>query len=650
MAIVRSDKSETQPDRDPRLTVRGVVLGVLSIAGMSLYITHFGGALIKSYLPVAIMVPFLIWVIVNLGLKAVAPRWALSRAELLTILSMMWIIGNLPAIGWAQYNVSTTMGVSFLASPENRLGDLVIPVLPKWLFLDATQPAIHQALAGLEPNASIPWLTWLRPQIWWLVGSLPVILAAYFASIILFRQWDQNERLVFPMSAYPVALLDEKEGSRLPTILTDRMFWLGFACVAGVYVWNFIGYWWDDYPSITLFGGARSKALDLGKYCRPYYFRIQPMIMGLSFLCPLDILFSFWTYHIFDIYREGLMNRFGFSLGLRGQTASGKELTMLEAHGVLVLLVGWSIWIARFHIRDTIRKAISGINDDGVPVSYRTAWVGFGLSGAIFVGWCLSSGLTFPAAMIQTVLMFVAFFGVSKYAAQTGFTFINSPGRKGGDIILSLLGTKSLSPSSTAMLTLINRHTFLGQARRLSAIPAIPHFFRMIGSGFRRSGLVSSVVPIAYVIGFFLTSWIYIYVCYDEGGLNGRFAALDVSHLIRRVPLIAEERITYFDYIKVWAWFWGLGLGGVLVYLRWRFAWWPIHPAAFAFPTNYYGFSIFLTWLAKAAIIRFWGVLGYRRAMSFAFGMVTGYLFGVGADSIIDAVFFPDGGHWVHGW
>ena len=162
--------------------------------------------------------------------------------------------------------------------------------------------------------------------------------------------------------------------------------------------------------------------------------------------------------------------------------------------------------------------------------------------------------------------------------------------------------------------------------------------------------LVATALPIAYVAGFFLVSWIYVYLFYMEGGLNGRFAGLDVSYLVRRVPLIAEERITYFDYVKIWAWIWGAGLGGLLVFLRWRLAWWPLHPAAFAFPTSYYGFSIFLTWVAKSLIIRFWGVLGYRRAIPFAFGMVTGYLFGVGADSLIDATFFPDGGHWVHGW
>ena len=650
MAIASSPSVEPAVARDEALTIRGVVLGILSIGGMALWITHHGGALIKSYLPVAIMVPFLMWVVGNCFLKMVAPRWALRRIELLTILSMMWIIGNLPAIGWAHYNVSSTVGVSFLASPENRLDDFVVPVLPKWLFLDASGPEIQRGFSGVESHREIPWLNWLRPQFWWLVGSLPVIMAAYFASIILFRQWDQNERLVFPLSAFPVALVEENEGSAFPRIFSERMFWLGFAFVGGIYVWNFIGYWWDDFPSVTLFGSARSKALELGKYYRPYYFRVQPMIMGLAFLCPTDILFSFAFYNVFDIYREGLMNRFGFSLGIRGQAAGGKELTMLEAHGVLVMLVGWSLWIARAHIRDTWRKAVSGRDDDGVPIRYRTAWFGIAMSGLIFVGWCLSAGLTLPATLIQMVLMFIAFFGVSKFAAQTGFTFLNSPGRKGGDVILSLAGTKNLSPSSTAMLTLMNRHTFLGQARRMSACPSIPHFFRMIGNGFQRRTLVASALPLAYILGFFVTSWIFIYVFYLEGGLNGRFAGLDVSYLVRRVPLIAEERITHFDYLKVWAWIWGIGLGGLLVYLRARFTWWPLHPAAFAFPTSYYGFSIFLVWVAKAVIIRFWGVLGYRKAIPFAFGMVTGYLFGVGADSVIDSVFFPDGGHWVHGW
>ena len=205
MAAVSSAMLQAKPVE--RVTARSVLLGMLSIGGMAFYITHYGGALIKSYLPVAVLVPFLIWVLANTALKRLFPSLALSKTELLTILSMMWIVGNLPAIGWAQYNVSTTVGTTFYASPENRLGDFAVPVLPKWLFLQAEDPTIHQAFPGLEQGQSIPWLQWLRPQLWWLVG--------------------------------------------------------------GIFMWNIVGYWWDDYPRITLFGGARSKALDLGKILPP---------------------------------------------------------------------------------------------------------------------------------------------------------------------------------------------------------------------------------------------------------------------------------------------------------------------------------------------------------------------------------------------
>ena len=90
---------------------------------------------------------------------------------------------------------------------------------------------------------------------------------------------------------------------------------------------------------------------------------------------------------------------------------------MIEAHGALVMLVGWSLWIARSHIRETFRKAVSGIDDDGVPIRYRTAWIGFGMSGLIFAFWFMAAGLTPLATLLQTVGIFVALFGVTKYAA-----------------------------------------------------------------------------------------------------------------------------------------------------------------------------------------------------------------------------------------
>ena len=70
-------RSRERPERKPsaeRVTFRSVVLGLLTIVGMSLYITYFGRNLIKNYMPVAAVLPFVAWVFVNTGVKLCVPR------------------------------------------------------------------------------------------------------------------------------------------------------------------------------------------------------------------------------------------------------------------------------------------------------------------------------------------------------------------------------------------------------------------------------------------------------------------------------------------------------------------------------------------------------------------------------------------------
>ena len=105
------------------------------------------------------------------------------------------------------------------------------------------------------------------------------------------------------------------------------------------------------------------------------------------------------------------------------------KILMLEAHGALVFLVGWSVWFSRSPLNETLRNAASAdrASDPGVPVTYRTAWLGLGVSVVFLGGWCVAAGMEVWATVLQLILMFIELFGVAKYAAVTGFTFL-SPG------------------------------------------------------------------------------------------------------------------------------------------------------------------------------------------------------------------------------
>ena len=140
-----------------------------------------------------------------------------------------------------------------------------------------------------------------------------------------------------------------------------------------------------------------------------------------------------------------------------------------------------------------------------------------------------------------------------------------------------------------------------------------------------------------------------LYLCYMEGGLNAAYM-YDWTVMLGQVGLIEGTEPTYFDPQKLLVWLFGVGEAGLLTFLSARFASWPIHPVGLAFPHHTYGFAIFLVWLCKSLTLRFGGVGLYRRSLPFWYGIVVGYLVGVGTSSVVDAIWFRGAGHWAHGW
>lgn len=650
---VSERESNPLPVEQPReqVTLRAVLLGLVTILWVGFYITYYGRSMAKSYMPVGVLIPFIGWLGINLVLKCTVPRIALSRTELLTIFSMMWIVGNLPRIGWALHAISSISGPEYFASPENRFRESVIPFLPRWLFVDARDPRIYGLFEGLAPGASIPWVLWAKPLYGWLSGCLATVMAAFFVSVLFFKQWHEKERLVFPMATFPVALLHESEGSRVPTVFRDKIFWVGFAFTAGIVAWNIAGYFVISLPRITLFDRDLTKAVHIGHHFPDYYLKVQPLLMGLAYLCPLDILFSFWVFNFVNIFKVGMLNRTGFAVGLPGQSTTGAELTMLEAHGALVVLVVWSVWVAREHLKETLQKAFRGhrSKDDGAPVSYRVAWVGLALSTVALGGWFISIGLSPSAMALQMILIFICYFGLTKYAATTGFVFLTPAGGKGASILYSLMGTAHMSPRSQAMTRLVSDHIFLGSPIRTTVMPAIPHMFRMLANPLKRHFLIWGSIPLAYLVGFFVAAILFIYRCYLEGGLNGHLVTWGMEGLSNQVVYMEGSKVTYFDPQKTAVWMLGGLEAGAMTFLRARFAWWPLHPAALAFPTRY-GFGLLIVWLVKWVVIRYGGAKLYQQSLPFWYGAIVGYLAGIAASSLVDAVWFPHQSHFVHGW
>ena len=612
-----------QPERTrSTLTVRGVVLGVATGVLLNLYSNYagliIGGAsLVKSQLPMAMLLPFVAWLLINTILRLIVPRLALSGGELVVIYSLSWIVGTMSASGWLAYWGGIVSSPVYYASAENRWEEVLFNVIPWWCYPTDSKEVIVAFYEGLPEGAGIPWSGWLSPLYWWFSFSIALVIAGLCLSVVFQRQWEDAERLTFPLSTFAVALTEGFDGKeRIPPVFKDRAFQAGFLVVFLVIVWNIAGYFTQELPRISIYDTVHFKALPVGRMFPPVYLRVMPPVIGLTYLCNSDMLLSFWLFRLIAILKEGVMARLGVSAGYSaasnatiGQAKS--EIILLESHGAMVFLAVWSVWIARDHLRhvwQAARAGVRGPGDDGV-MPYRVALLGFSLGTLYLLACFLAMGLTPWMAVCQLGLIYIAYFTLTKFTAATGFPYLFPVAEKGGNIILSLGGTSGMTAKEIVGMGTINSYAFFGRSR-IPAWPALPHYLRLFGSDRRRHWTPWTVI-LVFSATFIGSCLLIIYLGYEHAGQNlglSGFVSANRDTYHRMVSAVIDTERTGFNPGKTTVWLWGIAGAGLLMVLYNRIPWWPLHPLGLAFQdsngSEYYAFSILLTWAAKGLILR----------------------------------------------
>ena len=160
MAISQPDP-QIQPTVSPRITGRSILLGLLT-AGLMAYsqnvleIVLHAGSLVKSSFPVALILGFLIWVVINMFIARFSPKSVLSRHEMMVIFATMWIVGMMPGVGWMGYFIGALPAPHFFASPENRWAELFLDELPHWAFPEPTPWIMDRFYFGLHTANTFP--------------------------------------------------------------------------------------------------------------------------------------------------------------------------------------------------------------------------------------------------------------------------------------------------------------------------------------------------------------------------------------------------------------------------------------------------------------------------------------------------------------
>ncbi|HLA41771.1 MAG TPA: DUF6785 family protein, partial [Candidatus Glassbacteria bacterium] len=287
-----TDRGPRTMDDGRRSRWRAVALGVLlttwinGFDPISRYLIH-SSSFTNSHLPFAMLLGLLFLAYgYNPLVRSLRPRWALDRQDLAAVLAIGFLGSSVPTM--AARFIGVVSAPDYFASPENEWPDYVLPNLQRWLVPSNAGGGVGRFYRGQPPGQTAPWEVWAGPLFWWFSLIACILLGCFCLSVILRKQWSENERLAFPLVELPLMLVQQPEpGRRLPRFFGERPFWIGFGVPAAMLLWNTAGHF---LPGLPVFAFLNSNNLvPLGRGFLSLYFRFDFYVICFAYFTPLNI-------------------------------------------------------------------------------------------------------------------------------------------------------------------------------------------------------------------------------------------------------------------------------------------------------------------------------------------------------------------------
>ena len=638
------------------ITWRAVLVGLafaILINAWVAYSSYIVNASIMSlaHLPVAAFFPFVVMVLgVNVVLKAVRPAAVFGPTELMVIFFMALTASTVPGWAFTTYIVALIASPYYFATTENRWAVTFHEYLPQWLVARPYDNAMTWFWEGLPENGSIPWGFWVVPLFWWACFFLALFIVGASLAIIFRKQWVEHEKLTFPLMQVPLEMVaDADSPGLLPRFANNRLFWSGFGLVFFIIGWNCISYFGSVSP-IPL-GGTN---ITIAPSFPPILARLHFLVFGFAFFANLDVLFSIWFFRLLTILQEGMLTRYGFAIS--DPNAGLSSPTAAQNLGGFFMFVFWGIWVARRHLRDVVRKALTGdpaIDDSHELLSYRKAVFGFVFATIYIVLWLHTAGIAFGVILFLLFCVFTLYLGITRIVSETGIVLLDLP-LNAHDFTTSVLGTSNLSKYTLTGLGMTN--AFARNWRTLGMVQ-MAHISKVSHEMWHKEKrhlflVIAGTLGISMAFSVFFT----IYLGYTstgaynfgEWGMKGG-GQMFYANVVKWINNPSRLAGVDFGFVGM-----GALVTGMMIYFRRTFAWWPLHPVGLAIAsapaTKMAFFSIFLAWLIKVILMKTGGVPLYRETRPFFIGILCAYVVGIALSFVVDLIWFPNQGHGIHAW
>ncbi len=572
-----------------------------------------------------IFIFFLLTIFINPLLSLLSrDRISFSPTELLVVYTMVLVTASVAEMGLGCQLLPMLAAPSYYATPQNRWAELILPHIKPWMLpkdISVTAPFFE----GLPKGASIPWGAWALPLFSWGIFLMVLYFVTICAVSILRKEWVERERLSFPLAQLPAAMVQTERG-RIPKLFKSKLFWLGFVIPCLLSSLMALHKYFPMVPAVTLV-----KNVPVFRQTSSLIFRLSFPILGFSYLINLDVAFSLWFFNLVFFIFKGWLNITGISspenVGIYG--CGGNPILANIGTGAFIVFVLFPLFLERRHLKSVFLKATGRgeeTEDSGEVVSYKTAFWGL-VAGLIFIlGWLAAAGMSIWVALFFLAGAFIFWIGLTRVVAEGGLATLVAPSISSAQVVSGfgnrVLGAESLTQLGATYVYSSDLRTFPASSvmhsekiaekfGKVSLRPLLWVMLLAIFTGFAVSSVV--IMKLAYARGGInLNSWYFV------GGPQAPYKYV-ADHLTNPA---GPNKLGWLCRIA------GAGIMFILMFLRNRLIWWPLHPIGFSIGmvwlVDNLWLSIFLAWFLKTLFLRYGGPRVYESGKPFFFGLILG--------------------------
>jgi hypothetical protein len=633
------------------VTARAVVTACILLLGIALAnfaieaMWGYGGWTgvgFSSGVPVA--TPFIALVILTMaGSLPLLRRAAFSRKELMAIYAMLLV--GAPALTHAVlvWMLVKNIAYYYMAQVETHWQAMFLKQMPTWWA--PTDPA---AVVGFfEGESRVPWSAWAAPLLGWGSFLAALFVCSICAMSLLQRQWVTNERLSFPFAQLPLQLVTARDrradrGARLTGV---PVFWIGLLLSLALGVLAGLAERFPSVPHVATFWYELVPWQRVGPLAGlgAVTVCLWPWMIGLAFLIPKDLSFSFW---FFSLIRYAL-TVIAIAAGATPQQPQDFWSTAFPAPyyqggGAMLGLLAWTLWLARGHLVRAFRTALRGPRDADAqePLAFRWVFIGLVASFAYISYFFVVSGcrLAFGIALMGLAMSYFVMW--ARLRAENGMSFLAFPIQIQSLMYLPV-GAQALRPTEIiAIITMRWAYTpGFDVSSEVLACTSLEAFkvadaARLNARRLAVAMVGGFVLSVAAGIFIFLTG-VYRYGWFElsasRGGWLGPQSLGDGNSIIW---LLTDATVMRPDWQGMGAMLCGAAVAMILGLMRLRFWWWPFHPMGYlasnTWGFHWYALPFFIGWLVKSVVVRYGGLRLYRAVAPLAVGLVAGDLVNVG--------------------